>query len=35
MALAPGDTAPDFTLRDQQGDPVSLSGSDADCFASA
>jgi peroxiredoxin Q/BCP len=26
MALAPGDTAPDFTLPDQHGDPVSLSG---------
>jgi peroxiredoxin Q/BCP len=26
MALAPGDTAPDFTLPDQHGEPVSLSG---------
>jgi peroxiredoxin Q/BCP len=26
MALEPGDTAPDFTLPDQHGDPVSLSG---------
>jgi peroxiredoxin Q/BCP len=25
MALAPGDTAPDFTLPDQHGEPVSLS----------
>src|SRR6202035_3805258 len=26
MALEPGDTAPDFTLPDQDGNPVSLSG---------
>ena len=26
MALQPGDTAPDFTLQDQHGDDVSLSG---------
>ncbi len=26
MALQPGDTAPDFTLKDQHGDDVSLSG---------
>ena len=26
MALEPGDKAPDFTLPDQQGNPVSLSG---------
>ena len=26
MALEPGDKAPDFTLPDQHGDPVSLSG---------
>jgi peroxiredoxin Q/BCP len=26
MALAPGDPAPDFTLPDQHGEPVSLSG---------
>jgi len=26
MALAPGEEAPDFTLPDQHGDPVSLSG---------
>jgi peroxiredoxin Q/BCP len=26
MALEPGDTAPDFTLPDQHGNPVSLSG---------
>lgn len=26
MALEPGDQAPDFTLPDQHGDPVSLSG---------
>ncbi|HEY2160899.1 MAG TPA: thioredoxin-dependent thiol peroxidase [Solirubrobacteraceae bacterium] len=26
MALEPGDRAPDFTLPDQHGDPVSLSG---------
>jgi peroxiredoxin Q/BCP len=26
MALQPGDTAPDFTVPDQHGDPVSLSG---------
>ena len=25
MALNPGDTAPDFTLPDQHGDPVTLS----------
>ena len=26
MALEPGEKAPDFTLPDQHGDPVSLSG---------
>ena len=26
MTVAPGDEAPDFTLPDQNGDPVSLSG---------
>ena len=26
MALDPGDRAPDFTLADQHGNPVSLSG---------
>ena len=26
MALSPGDPAPDFTLPDQHGEPVSLSG---------
>jgi peroxiredoxin Q/BCP len=26
MALQPGDAAPEFTVPDQRGDPVSLSG---------